>query len=89
MRQHRVANGRAEDHAWSVVTDGTWRSLRGEPSSRGRATWRDGRLTLRLESANGHREDAIAWVSGNRLICDGTTDAGSFHAVFERINPEE
>ena len=87
VRQHRVANGRAEDHVWSVVTDGAWRPMTGMASSRGRATWRDGRLTLRLESANGHREDAVAWVSGNRLICDGTTERGRFHAVFQRIDP--
>jgi beta-lactamase regulating signal transducer with metallopeptidase domain len=89
VRQHRVANGRAEDHVWSAVTDGAWRPMTGDASSRGRATWRDGRLTLRLESGNGHREDAVAWVSGNRLICDGTTERGRFHAVFQRIDPED
>lgn len=87
VRQHRVLNGRTENRTWSVITDGAWRPfLR---NMRGRATWQDGKLTLRIESANGRREDAVAWVSGDRLIVDGKTNDGSFHSVFKRIDPKE
>ncbi len=87
VRQHRVMNGHAENRTWSVITDGAWRPFR--RNMRGRATWRDGKLTLRIESANGHHEDAVARVSGERLIVDGKTNDGSFHTVFRRMDPEE
>jgi hypothetical protein len=84
VRQHRVANGQSQDQAWHVVTDGEWRSVEGIPSSAGRATWQEGRLTLCMKGPGKHEETAVAWVSGNRLICDGSTERGHFHAVFQR-----
>jgi beta-lactamase regulating signal transducer with metallopeptidase domain len=84
VRQHRVANGRAEDQAWRVVTDGKWRAVDGIAGTKGRATWRDGRLSLCLKGPGAHSETAEAWISGGRLICDGDTDRGHFHAVFQR-----
>jgi beta-lactamase regulating signal transducer with metallopeptidase domain len=84
VRQHRVANGRAKDQAWRVVTDGKWRAVDGIAGTKGRATWRDGRLSLCLKGPGAHSETAEAWISGGRLICDGDTDRGHFHAVFQR-----
>jgi beta-lactamase regulating signal transducer with metallopeptidase domain len=86
VRQHRVANGRAEDHTWSVTTDGAWRPMAGVPGARGKATWRDGRLTLTMAGPGDHREQAVAFVRGDRLICEGTTNRGRFTAVFQREN---
>ncbi|HEY4642431.1 MAG TPA: M56 family metallopeptidase, partial [Thermoanaerobaculia bacterium] len=84
VRQHRVAGGRAEDHAWRVITDGKWRALEGLPQTNGRATWSNGRLTLCMRGPGAHSETAAAWISGGRLICDGDTERGHFHAVFQR-----
>jgi beta-lactamase regulating signal transducer with metallopeptidase domain len=84
VRQHRVAGGRAEDHAWRVVTDGKWRAVDGMPRTNGRAEWRNGRLTLCLKGPGAHSETAAAWISGGRLMCDGDTERGHFHAVFQR-----
>jgi beta-lactamase regulating signal transducer with metallopeptidase domain len=84
VRQHRVAGGRAEDHAWRVVTDGKWRAVDGMPRTNGRAEWRNGRLTLCLKGPGAHSETAAAWISGGRLMCDGDTERGHFHAVFVR-----
>ncbi len=84
VRQHRVANGRVEDHAWAVTTDGAWRPMRGIPGARGKATWQGGRLTLTMAGPGDHREEAVAFVSGGRLICEGTTNRGRFTAVFQR-----
>ena len=86
VRQHRVANGRFEDHAWAVTTDGAWQPVRGIPGARGKATWRDGRLTLSLAGPGDHREEAVAFVRGDRLICEGKTNRGRFTAVFQREN---
>ena len=83
IRQHRVARGRAEDHSWRVITDGKWRAIEGTPAN-GRATWHNGRLTLCLKGPGAHRETATAWISGGRLVCDGDTERGHFHAVFQR-----
>jgi beta-lactamase regulating signal transducer with metallopeptidase domain len=84
VRQHRVAGGRAEDHAWRVVTDGKWRAVDGIPQTNGRAEWRNGRLTLCLKGPGAHSETAAAWISGGRLVCDGDTERGHYHAVFQR-----
>jgi beta-lactamase regulating signal transducer with metallopeptidase domain len=84
VRQHRVAAGRAEDHEWRVITDGKWRAVGGMPQTNGRAEWRSGRLTLCLKGPGAHSETAAAWISGDRLMCDGDTERGHFHAVFQR-----
>jgi hypothetical protein len=84
VRQHRVSNGRVEDFKWSVITDGAWRPLRGYPGARGKATWGDGRLTLTMAGPGDHREQAVAYVRGDRLVCEGTTNRGRFTAVFQR-----
>jgi len=84
VQQHRVSGGRSEDQAWHVVTDGRWRAVDGIPAARGRATWREGRLDLTLKGPGAHSETAEAWISGGRLICDGNTERGHFHAVFQR-----
>jgi beta-lactamase regulating signal transducer with metallopeptidase domain len=84
VRQRRVAGGRAEDHAWRVVTDGKWRAVDGMPHTNGRAEWRNGRLTLCMKGPGAHSETAEAWISGGRLMCDGDTERGHFHAVFQR-----
>jgi beta-lactamase regulating signal transducer with metallopeptidase domain len=84
VRQHRVSNGRVEDFKWSVITDGAWRPLRGYPGARGKATWRDGRLTLTMTGPGDHREQAVAYVRSDRLVCEGTTNRGRFTAVFQR-----
>jgi beta-lactamase regulating signal transducer with metallopeptidase domain len=84
VRQHRVAGGRAEDHAWRVITDGKWRAVDGMPHTNGRAVWHNGRLTLCMKGPGSHSETAEAWISGGRLMCDGDTERGHFHAVFQR-----
>jgi len=84
VRQHRVAGGRAEDHAWRVVTDGKWRAVEGLAQTNDRATWNNGRLTLCMKGPGPHSETAVAWISGGRLMCDGDTERGHFHAVFQR-----
>ena len=84
VRQHRVANGRAEDHAWSVITDGKWRAFDGLRNANGRATWQNGRLSLCLKGPGAHTESVEARIRGGRLICDGDTERGHYHAVFER-----
>lgn len=84
VRQHRLSNGRSEEQDWHVVTDGRWRAVDGIPAARGRATWREGRLDLTLKGPGAHTETAAAWISGGRLICDGNTERGHFHAVFQR-----
>ncbi|HEX9458722.1 MAG TPA: M56 family metallopeptidase [Thermoanaerobaculia bacterium] len=84
VRQHRVSGGRSEDQAWHVVTDGRWRAVDGIPAAQGRATWHDGRLDLTLKGPGAHSETAQAWISGGRLLCDGNTERGHFHAVFQR-----
>jgi beta-lactamase regulating signal transducer with metallopeptidase domain len=83
VQQHRVANGRAEEHDWHIDTDGRWHAMDGIPHAIGMATWQQGRLKLHM-SAGTHEEAAEVWVSGNRLICDGGTDRGHFHVVFQR-----
>ncbi|MEA2413467.1 MAG: hypothetical protein QOI58_124 [Thermoanaerobaculia bacterium] len=84
VRQRRVAGGRAEKHAWHVITDGKWRAVDGMPHTNGRAVWRNGRLTLCMKGPGAHSEIAEAWISGGRLMCDGDTERGHFHAVFQR-----
>jgi beta-lactamase regulating signal transducer with metallopeptidase domain len=84
VRQRRVAGGRAENHNWSVVTDGKWRAFDGMARTTGRAEWRNSRLTLSLKGPGAHRENAAAWISGGRLICDGDTERGHYHTVFQR-----
>lgn len=84
VRQRRVSGGRAEEHAWSVTTDGQWHPVGGVPGVTGRATWRDGRLSLEMTGPGAHRERAVAVVRGDRMICDGATERSHFHAVFER-----
>jgi beta-lactamase regulating signal transducer with metallopeptidase domain len=84
VRQHRVAGGRAENFAWRVTTDGKWRAVDGMPRTNGRATWSNGRLTLCMKGPGAHSETAQAWISGGRLMCDGDTERGHFHAVFQR-----
>jgi beta-lactamase regulating signal transducer with metallopeptidase domain len=86
VRQHRVAKGRAEDHAWRVVTDGKWRGVDGIPRTNGRATWRNGQLSLCLRGPGAHSESVEVRISGGKLICDGDTERGHFHTVFERVD---
>lgn len=83
VRQHRVARGHAEDHAWSVITDGKWRPMEGMHAN-GRATWHDGRLTICRKGPGAHSETVAAWISGGRLVVDGDTERGHYHAVFQR-----
>lgn len=85
VQQHRVANGRAEEHDWRIATDGKWHAMDGIPHAIGMATWQQGRLVLRMTGPGMHEETAEVSVSGNRLICDGATnDRGRFHVVFQR-----
>lgn len=84
VRQHRVARGRAEDHSWNVITDGKWRAVQGMPRAKSRATWSNGRLTISLKGPGAHTENAAAWISGGRLICEGDTERGHYHTVFQR-----
>jgi beta-lactamase regulating signal transducer with metallopeptidase domain len=84
VRQHRVAKGRAEDHAWCVVTDGRWRKIDGIRNATGRATWRNGQLSLCLKSPGAHTENVDARISDGKLIVDGATERGHYHTVFQR-----
>jgi beta-lactamase regulating signal transducer with metallopeptidase domain len=84
LRQHRVAKGRAEEHAWRVVTDGRWRRIDGIRNANGRATWRNGHLLLCLKGPGAHTENVDARISGGKLIVDGDTERGHYHTVFER-----
>jgi len=83
VRQHRVAKGRAEDRSWRVITDGKWRAAQGMPGN-GRATWHDGRLMICRKGPGAHSETVAAWISGGRLVVDGDTERGHYHAVFQR-----
>jgi len=85
VQQHRVANGRAEEHAWHIATDGRWHAVDGVKGAIGMGTWQEGRLKLHMHAGT-HDEEAEVWVSGNRLICDGNTERAHFHAVFQREN---
>lgn len=87
VRQHRVAGGRARDVAWTVITDGVARPVEGIPSSRGTAQWDGGVLSLAMQGPGEHRENVKASVRGGRLVCDGATDRGQYHAEFERVDP--
>ena len=71
--------------SWHVITDGKWHAVDGM-RSRERAARRgsNGRLTLCMKGPGAHSETAEAWISGGRLICDGDTERGHFHAVFQR-----
>jgi len=84
VRQHRVANGRAEDHAWHVITDGRWRPVAGIRNTNGRATWRNGQLSLSVKGPGAHTENVEVRISVGRMICDGATERGHFHTVFQR-----
>ena len=84
VQQHRVANGRAEEHDWHIDTDGRWHKVVGPPNAIGMATWQQGRLKMHMNGPGRHEETADVWVSGNRLICDGSTERGRFHVVFQR-----
>jgi beta-lactamase regulating signal transducer with metallopeptidase domain len=84
VRQRRVAGGRADEHEWSLVTDGRWRSVDGVPGAAARATWSEGRLSIERIGPGRHREHAVAAVRGDRMICDGTADSARYHAVFQR-----
>ena len=84
VRQHRVAKGRAEDHAWRVLTDGKWRAVEGIPRTNGRATWRNGQLSLCLRGPGAHTENVDVRISGGKLIVDGATERGRYHTVFQR-----
>jgi len=86
VAQHRVANGLVRDERWSVVTDGRWRALDGIRGAVGKAEWRDGRLALTMQGPGTHREDAVAYVDGDHLICEGTSDRAHFRGVFRRID---
>jgi beta-lactamase regulating signal transducer with metallopeptidase domain len=87
VRQRRVVAGRALDIAWAVVTDGRPRTFGANPNQRGTATWRDGRLTLAMTGPGKHWEKATAFVRGGRLVCDGETSRGRYHAEFQRVDP--
>jgi len=84
VQQHRVANGRAEEHDWHIDTDGRWHKVDGVKGAIGMGTWQQGRLSLHMNGPGAHEEAAEVWVSGNRLICDGSTNRGRFHVVFQR-----
>jgi len=84
VQQHRVANGRAEEHDWHIDTDGRWHAMGDVKGAIGMATWQQGRLKLHMNGPGRHDEAADVWVSGNRLICDGSTNRGRFHVVFQR-----
>ena len=70
-----------------MITDGVPRAVAGIKATRGSAVWRDGRLSLRLAGPGAHRENATVSVRGDRLICDGDTERGPYHAEFRRIDP--
>jgi len=86
VEQHRVAGGRALDVRWSVVTDGRWRPVDGFRGVAGKAEWRDDRLTVTMQGPGAHRENAVAYVDGDHLVCEGTTDRGHYRGVFRRID---
>ena len=84
VQQHRVVQGRVENVQWSVVTDGVQRPIEGIPHALGRAMFAGGTLTLAVAGPNAHRETVIASVRSDRLICDGATEVGRYHAEFAR-----
>jgi hypothetical protein len=87
VRQRRVADGRALDVAWTVVTDGVRRPISPNANASGTATWRNGRLTLDLAGPGTQREKATAYIRNGRLVCDGVTNQGRYHAEFQRVDP--
>lgn len=87
VRQHRVKDGRTLDLQWSVVADGVTRPVGGIRATVGSATWKDGSLHVRMTGPGAHRESAQAFIRDGRLICDGESERGRYHAEFERIDP--
>ncbi|HYC58666.1 MAG TPA: M56 family metallopeptidase [Thermoanaerobaculia bacterium] len=85
VRQQRTRNGRTQAVAWSVIPDGVERPLRGEPGARGSAHWRNGQLVLRFTGPGAQHENATAAVRNGRLVVDGATNRGRYHAEFRRI----
>ncbi|MFL6246422.1 MAG: hypothetical protein ACJ74H_10390, partial [Thermoanaerobaculia bacterium] len=87
FHQRRTAKGRTQTVTWTVITDGKVRPVAGIRGVRGSAAWdEDGTLRLRLvDPAN--RENATAVVRNGRLICDGQTEHGRYHAEFQRVAP--
>jgi hypothetical protein len=86
VRQRRTVNGRTQTTTWTVVTDGVLRPIDGVPRAQGVAVWRDGKLELKLAGPGAHRENATAFVRGGRLVCDGATERGTYHAEFRRTD---
>jgi beta-lactamase regulating signal transducer with metallopeptidase domain len=86
VRQVRRVRGRTEHVRWSVITDGKRRPIPEERDAQAIATWRNGALELQMTGPGKHRENATVAVRAGRLICDGITERGSFHAEFRRID---
>lgn len=86
VQQRRVAAGRTVNVQWSVITDGRTHPLPDEKNAVGTASWDAGRLRLTMQGPGAHRETVIASVRGDRLICDGKTERGTYHAEFVRKN---
>jgi len=86
VHQRRVVNGNSQAIQWSVVTDGREREVGGMPEKSGTARWQNGSLALALHGPGAHTETAVAFIRGDRLVCEGNSDGKSYHAEFERIN---
>jgi hypothetical protein len=86
VQQQRTVRGNTKRVTWSVITDGVTRPFDGE-RVRGAATWRDGKLQMQLAGPGAHREKATVFLHGGRLVCDGETERGRYHAEFRRIDP--
>jgi hypothetical protein len=87
FHQRRTWKGRTRTVTWTVITDGKVHPIEGIRGVRGSAAWQeDGTLRLRLVEP-GMRENVTAVVRNDRLICDGETERGRYHAEFRRIEP--
>jgi hypothetical protein len=87
FHQRRTLKGRTRTVRWTVITDGKVHPIEGIRGVRGSASWQeDGTLRLRLLEP-GMRENVTAVVRNDRLICDGETERGKYHAEFRRIAP--
>jgi hypothetical protein len=87
VRQQRIARGRTNLVAWTVITDGVARPISGIRGIRGTATWNEGKLRLQFVGPGAHRETVTAFIRDSRLVCEGKSDRGSYHTEFRRVDP--